>query len=337
MAKARKFTALVLSAVMTAAMAAPAYAESSAPEPISSGVVCSMELASKTVEWNGKTALKKGNNYVVTKDVTVSKKITVPAGVTLTVKDGAKLWVSTKGSLYIKGAVVVGKNSTMAVSGTLHQYKGKKLTVTGTVKFGNKADITLDGKVVENSKGVISGNPKKLSVSESALLSLKGKNSCAKLTDAVYAIQLSDVIEGYINTVVENDLDFSPMVSEMFPKERLAEIEENIKTQTGMTMTQFSALMTSQIKAQMKEEGSDMTDIKSLDMSAVDIKAKDLKNCYDSLTDEEKETLKQYYGDTKTVYSFSVGIWSDGKEIESDEIKSQTARMALVDGKWYMF
>ncbi len=357
MAMARKFTALLLSAVMTAGMAAvPAYAESAPIETVS----VSSQLLAKTVEWNGKTALKKGTNYVVTKNVTVSKKITVPAGVTLTVKDGAKLTIGFKGSLYIKGAVTVGKGSTLAVSGKLYQYKGKKLTITGTVKFGSKSDITLNGKVSQNSKGVISGTPKKLSVGDSAVLSLKGKNTCAKLNECLYADQISDTIMGYVKTFIDKDFDLYSLVNEMFPKKRAEDIDTRIKAQTGMTLKQFCELINAQLQVIMKDSGVESADLKALDLSSAEIKINDLENCYNDLDDDEKAILKDYYDNSRNVYSFDVSVIENGEEIaldnfsdfydpddndddddDDDDDNSDTddneITMVLVGNKWYMF
>lgn len=350
MAMAKKFTALLLSAVMTAGMAAvPAYAESAPARTVS----VSSQLLAKTVEWDGKAALKKGTNYTVTKDVTVSKKTTVPAGVTLTVKDGAKLTIGAKGTLYIKGAVTVGKGSTLAVSGKLNLYKGKKLTITGTVKFGSKSVVTLSGKVTQNAKGAISGTPKKLTIGDSAVLSLKGKNTCAKLNEAVYAGQISDTMMGYVKTFINNDFDMYTLINEMFPKKRADDIDARIKAQTGMTLKQFCELINTQLLTMLENSGAELSDLKALDLSSATIKINDLENCYNDLDDDEKAVLKEYYDNTKIVYSFDVSVLEDGKEVtlddfndfyaadddddDDDDTDDNEIKMALVGKKWYMF
>ncbi len=317
MAMARKLTALLLGAVMTAGMAAvPAYAETTAVQT----VVVSREFGAKTVEWNGKTALKKGTNYVVTKNVTVSKKITVPAGVTLTVKNGAKLSVGFKGSLYIKGAVTVGKGSTLAVSGKLYEYKDKKLTVSGTLKFGSKSDITLNGKVTQGTAGVISGTPKKLSVGANAELSLKGKNNCAKLNKALYPQQISDTVMGYVETFISNDLELYPVMCKMYPKKMLDGFDEQLSS-LGLTLKDYCDTLSAYLKESLKQdERVDMSMLKNIDLSSVEIVVKDLENCYDDLDAEFKAGLKEYYDDTRIVYTFDIVLMQNGKEIDFDDL-----------------
>ncbi len=329
MAKASKFAALVMSAVM-ASVAVPAYAEK--PSAQTSSV--SMTSAAETVSWNGIDTLEKGKDYVVTKSVTVSKKITVPKGVTITVKNGAKLWVSEEGSLYIKGTVVVEKGSALAVSGRLYQYKSKKLTIKGSLRFGDKSDITLNGKLSLSSAGAVSGEPKKLSLGENAVVSLKGKNSSQKLTKAVYAAQIADTLEDYTNTLIDNNLDLYLMVSKLYPKGAQDVLSEKVKAESGLTLEQYFDLMTLSIRLKLVEEGVDISKIKDIDRTGSGVKVTNLKNCYNELTAEEKDMLKKHYNNTKIVYSFEWYSTKNGKKVENAEIKSQT--MALVGDKWYL-
>lgn len=171
----KRLCALALCAALTAGATLPAAAE------VYSASVVHEYAATKAIEWDGKTVLEAGKSYVVTKNVTVSKKITVPSKTTLTVKNGAKLTVSSKGSLYIRGTVNVYSKSTLSVSGKLYEYSTKKLTVNGTLNFTKIATVTINGTLTVNSNGKITGEPKSITLGKNPTITIKGKCTCEKL------------------------------------------------------------------------------------------------------------------------------------------------------------
>ena len=81
--------AIILSAVIMAGSSVSAFAEA----PVQTVVVEQEYAASAAKTWDGKAALKAGQMYVIKKNVTVSGKVTLPKGTTLTVKKGAKLTI----------------------------------------------------------------------------------------------------------------------------------------------------------------------------------------------------------------------------------------------------
>ena len=135
--------AIILSAVIMAGSSVSAFAET----PVQTVVVEQEYAASAAKTWDGKAALKAGQKYVIKKNVTVSGKVTLPKGTTLTVKKGAKLTIGSKGALTVKGTLSVKSGATLAVSGTLTTAKGSKLIDAGTIKFAKTAKVTLGGKL----------------------------------------------------------------------------------------------------------------------------------------------------------------------------------------------
>ena len=89
--------AIILSAVIMAGSSVSAFAET----PVQTVVVEQEYAASAAKTWDGKAALKAGQKYVIKKNVTVSGKVTLPKGTTLTVKKGAKLTIGSKGALTV--------------------------------------------------------------------------------------------------------------------------------------------------------------------------------------------------------------------------------------------
>lgn len=222
----KKISALILSSVLLAGMTT-AFAES--PAPIQTAQVV-RENAAKASEWNGKTALKSGKSYVVTKDVTISKDVTVPKGAKLTIKNGAKLSVGAKGSLTINGTVTVGKGSTLAVSGALTQAKGKKLVVSGTVKLGKKSALTLNGSVTLKKGGVISGEPKTLDLGKNAKFAINGKLTSQKLLKAYDSAAISQLTENLAKKVYIDGKGYDAYV-ESYPAGVIAAMEEEYAKQ----------------------------------------------------------------------------------------------------------
>ena len=95
--------AIILSAVIMAGSSVSAFAEA----PVQTVVVEQEYAASAAKTWDGKAALKAGQKYVIKKNVTVSGKVTLPKGTTLTVKKGAKLTCAVV-PLLLASAVLLG-------------------------------------------------------------------------------------------------------------------------------------------------------------------------------------------------------------------------------------
>lgn len=228
----KKILALALSGAMLAC-GSVTFAKEYTPDTI----VTERSYAAKTTKWNGKTSLKAGKSYVVTSNVTISKKITVPSGTTLTVKNGAKLTVSTKGSLYIKGTVSVAKGGKLSVNGKLYEYKSGKLTVSGTANFGTKSTATIKGKLTVKSTGTIKGAPKSLTLAQTAVASIKGKNTCEKLDAAIDKNAISAMLNEFFTLVIE-DGDLYSAAKRAYPESYISYLNEQLNEQ-GASLKQY--------------------------------------------------------------------------------------------------
>lgn len=230
----KKAAALLLSAVIMAGASSAAFAES---EPQT--IVVEQEFgASAAKVWDGKSEMEAGQKYVLKKSVTISSKVTIPKGTTLTLNKGVKLGISAKGSLYVKGKLAMKAGSTLSVSGTFYTYKGSTASVSGTVKFNkNKAKVTIGGKLTVNKTGVVSGTPKSIKLGKNGTVVVKGKNTCKKLADLLKTgdstlEQDKKEIEELITKMMETmlvDGKYYDAVAMAVPEAVLKEAEEEFK------------------------------------------------------------------------------------------------------------
>ncbi len=251
----KKITALLLSGALMAGMTT-AFAEAPAPVQTAQTV---REYAAKAAEWNGKTAMKAGKAYVVTKNLTISKKVTLPKGATLTVKNGAKLAIGTKGTLNVKGTLTVAKGATLAVSGKLYEYKTGKLTVSGTASLGKKSNVTINGKLTVGSTGVIKGTPKSLTLAAVAATTIKGKNTCAKLAAAIDNNAISALLTDLF-TLSLVDGDYYGAVKRAYPASYV-EFLDGLFKEEGLSLKEYCAKYGEALKQQYADEGLDMDSI----------------------------------------------------------------------------
>lgn len=221
----KKISALILSGVLLAEMTT-AYAELPAQQTITTEA----QYYAGASEWNGKAELKAGKSYVVTKDVTISKAVTLPKGAKLTVKNGAKLTIGKNGALTVKGTLTINKKSTLAVKGSLTVAKSKKLVVSGNVIFAKTAKVKLNGKITINKTGRISGEPKSLSVGSSAKITANSKITSEKLYKEYDKAYLTDMCQSECEMVfVEGN--YYGLLESSFPKAMLERVKEDTEKQ----------------------------------------------------------------------------------------------------------
>lgn len=324
----KKICALALCAVLSAGAVMPAYAEE-----VYTASVTQELAASSAVEWNGKTELKAGQKYVVTKNVTISKKITVPSGTSLTVKNGAKLWVNTKGSLYIKGTVTVAEGATLAVSGKLYQYKGKKLTVNGTLSMGTKSSVTLNGKFTAGAKSVVKGEPKTLSVGENAVVKLNGKCTSKKLNKAVAPADNSDdeAVKQVLTEAVEAMVvkgDYAKAVEVMIPAGALEAIKaEYAAEESEMDFDSAMTMVSAMLMLIFTQELGGMPE---------KVEITELKTEYiDPASLELSDFAAEYYKNIENACKISGKYKLTCGENTLEQELGEDGTMVKVDGKWY--
>lgn len=334
--------AILLSAVLMAGSSVSAFAEA----PVQTVVVEQEYAASAAKTWDGKAALKAGQKYVIKKNTTVSGKVTLPKGTTLTVNKGAKLTIGSKGALTVKGTLSVKSGATLAVSGTLTTAKGSKVTDAGTIKFGKTAKVTLGGKLTVSKTGKVTGTPKSIKLAKTGTVDMKGTNSCKKLaallnTTADTTAQDKKDIETLLNNVankVLKDGDLYGAVKMAVPADLLKQAEEEFAAYTkeldpadeayGMTFEQFINAMFTALVGDM-----------AATVDSAKVTVTDLTDCKSKLTDEQKQMFansgditKAYVAKVKTDVTFKPGV--DTSKYNTDEIGELT--MVYAGGNWYI-
>lgn len=316
----KKLAALLLSAIISVS----AVTVTVSAQELQTAAITREAEASYT-KWNGKTTMQAGKNYIVTSDVTISKKVTVPAGTTLVVQKGAKLWINTKGALYIKGKLNVKAGGVLAVSGTLYQYKSKSLAVYGEMRFGSKSKVTLNGKVSIYSKGKVTGTPKTLSVGSAAAFTCAGENSCAKLDKYIDRTAIEKQLEAAFALAVK-DNDIYGAVNTLLCKEHIAAIDSAFAS-AGTTLKAYCDEYADTYMTELKNEGISSASVKSVDVKATKLTEKK------TLTGDIKTIADTYYNGGK-VYEVSCTVTV---KTSTDTYAEKTVLfMAEKDGAWYM-
>ncbi|MBQ8170742.1 MAG: hypothetical protein IJZ95_02005 [Oscillospiraceae bacterium] len=320
----KKLTAAVISAVMAVSF----VGATASAQQIQTATISSEYGASAAVKWNGKTALKAGQNYVVSSNVTVSKKITIPSGTTVTVQDGAKLWVSGKGSLYIKGKLVVKADSILAVTGKLHQYKGKVLKVYGQMRFASKASVTLNGKTTVYSKGSVTGTPNTCSVGPNATLTCSGKNSCKKLDEYIDRTAIAKRMDSYFTQSIK-ELDVYGGFKAIFSKAYINALEDAFSALGEMTLEDYCTAFTEEYKASLIKDGITPSKIKSVDVKLTEM-AEQKK-----LTGDLKTLADSYYKGWSKVYDVTCEVTVKTASASRTEV-AELVVICAKSGKWYL-
>lgn len=335
----KKAMAFILSAVIMAGASTAAFAES-APQTIT---VEQEYGASAAKTWDGKSAMKAGQSYVLKKNVTIKSKVTLPKGATLTVNKGVTLTIGAKGTLTVKGKLVVKSGATVTVSGKLVTAKGSTVSDSGTIKLAkNKANVTIGGKFVINKGGKITGTPKAISLGDSAKVTVKGTNSCKKLQTLLKGAA-NDVkadtaeIEKLLDTYVRKALkgDVYGAVTEVMPEDYIKQADAEIQKQYGVTLEKF---LNTYLVEMLKAYGVD-TDELAKQADSVSVKVTKLTDCLKDLTADQKAILsgcgkitKAYIAEIKAEIDGSVenipglSVNDDGGE----------ATVAYAGGKWYI-
>ena len=319
----KKLTAIVISAVMTMSL----VGVTATAHQIQTATISSEYGASAAVKWNGKTALKAGQNYVVSSNVTVSKKITIPSGTTVTVQDGAKLWISGKGTLYIKGKLVVTADSTLAVTGKLYQYKNKALQVYGQMRFASKASVTLNGKTTVYSKGSVTGTPKTCSVGPNAVITCSGKNSCTKLDKYIDRTAIAKRLDTYFTQNMK-ELDVYGGFKTIFSKAYISDLEDTFRSM-GITLADYCSAFADEYKSALKAEGITPSGIKSIDVAITEMAEKK------TLTSDLRMLADGYYKGWSKVYEITCEVTAKTSSASRTD-KAELVVICAKSGKWYI-
>ena len=338
--------AIILSAVIMAGSSVSAFAEA----PVQTVVVEQEYAASAAKTWDGKAALKAGQKYVIKKNVTVSGKVTLPKGTTLTVKKGAKLTIGSKGALTVKGTLSVKSGATLAVSGTLTTAKGSKLTDAGTIKFAKTAKVSLGGKLTVSKTGKVTGAPKSIKLAKTGSAAITGTNSCKKLAALLSTAadstkdtlaQDKKEVETFLNNVADSVIKDGSVYSAIkmaVPADYFKQTEDEFNAYTktldpsdeayGMTFEQFiDALLSAQIESITNS------------VQSIKISVADLSDCKSKLTADQKQMYancgdiaKAYIAKIKSDVTFKPGADTSG--YNTDDLGEITVVNA--GGNWYI-
>lgn len=336
----KKISALILSGVLLAGMTT-AFAEA----PVQQTVTTEAQYYAGASEWNGKTELKAGKSYVVTKDVTISKAVTLPKGAKLTVKNGAKLTIGKNGALTVKGTLTINKKSTLNVKGSLTIAKSKKLVVSGNVTFAKTAKVKLNGKVTINKTGKVSGEPKSLSVGSSAKITANGKITSAKLYKEYDKAYLTDMCQSECEmTFVEGN--FYGYLESFFPKavfeiakaDTEKQLEEYAKELEAMgyddveiTFEEYLDGVLEMIVAlaSMEFDGAAITGVEpagDISIEYMDISELNL----------DENSYAEYYGDIERVADVTYPyVLKSGDQVS--EVITMSGVCVYSGGKWYLY
>ena len=346
--KFRRITALLVGAAIMAASSTAVYAESVPQTPADTQTVTVVQDfgASAAKTWDGKSALKAGEKYVLTKSVTLSKKVEIPKGTTLTLNKGVKLGISAKGSLYIRGTLAMKSGSTLSVSGKLYTYSGSKISDTGAIKLNtNKATVTIGGTLTVNKGGKISGTPKSIKLGKNAKVTIKGTNSCKKLASLLSSSDIEqdkkDISErlNTLMTMIMVDKDYYNAIKESTPAPIFKETEEQFEASKAamaddpnyaefkdMTYEDFINEFCGALYGYVLENTGTVKSVK--------IEVAKLTDCMKTLTDEDKEMFTGC-GDITKAYIADIKSAMDTEKTGSVE-EELSVKMAYVDGKWYI-
>ena len=317
----RKIAALAMCAVMAASAAMTVTA--GAVDVQTAEVV--REYAAAPIVWNGTTALKDNSSYIVTGEITVSSKITIPENTTVSVKSGARLTVSKKGTLIVNGRLNVNSGSSMMVFGTMKLNSGKRITSSGDFRFGSASNITLDGIFAINNGGTLQGEPASFSTASDSTLKIYGKNFCKKVAEVANERSLVTIFdELYTAAIIDNDI--YSVVKKTVPAKALAEAESIFKAE-GSSLSAYCKTFGDQYQKDLKSEGIDVSKI--TDVTASINKVTDITG---SLTSEQIMQLYSYYpGYTKVVKAeMNIALNGTGKS------EAVEATMVLIGKNWYM-
>ncbi len=316
----KKMIAVILSAVM----AASCFTASACAQQLETATVM-QEYGATAVRWNGKTQLKAGKTYAVTSNVTISGKVTIPAGTTLIVMKNAKLWVSSKGSLYIKGKLNIRSGSTLAVTGGLYLYKGASLLNYGETRFSDKSVVTLNGKTTVYASGSIAGSPKKLSVGSNADVVCKGKNSCQKLNSYIERTAIETKLDGFFTRAIQKSDIYGAMKSAM-SAEYIADIDKSLAAM-GITFEQFCNSFGDEYKLALGENNIDPETIKSIDVKITDMDR-------EAPEEELAEIAEIYYSNADKCYEIECEVTI--KTAASTYTEEAEVTVVLQNGKCYL-
>lgn len=147
------------------------------------------------IRWTGSLILRENCNYYIDSEVSISKerRVTLPEGSNLIVKNGGALTVYAGSSLTVKGGLIVEPSARVAVSGRLIAANGSSIVNYGTFSATGSSTLELSSGFVTASRGItaFSGkvnvyrtgsliNRNRLTFTENSAVTLTGSAMCER-------------------------------------------------------------------------------------------------------------------------------------------------------------
>jgi GH25 family lysozyme M1 (1,4-beta-N-acetylmuramidase) len=176
------------------------------------------------VEWNGRAALERGINYVITGSVRLASDLTIPDGVRIEVLRGGELLLGRDMRLIlngrltvridaalelISGEIIIGNNGALNILGDFKQAEKTTLSIAngGNIEVQNRGNFTSAGSVnifpdsELNNSGVIN-------FYESAAVMVRGninnRNNARVFVNNTVTVALSGNVTNYGSVTIES-------------------------------------------------------------------------------------------------------------------------------------
>lgn len=108
------------------------------------------------IRWTGSLALKENMSYYIDSEVKISgnKRVTLPKGCRLLIKDGGSLLVYEGSALTVKGEIIVEPSARVAVSGKFIAQDGSSVKNHGTFSGTKSSLFELSSEFITGNKGI---------------------------------------------------------------------------------------------------------------------------------------------------------------------------------------
>ncbi len=168
----------------------------------------------QVIEWDGKSALEKGNSYVVTETVKVKSAFTIPENTKLSVKEGGELKVYKKGALTVKGELLISDGGKIFNSGTISVKKNAEFNIYGVFQSSVSGNLNVSGNMTVYRQGVAEISSA-MKLYKSAYIYNRGeiyfyKSSNATLSGEIKTDKSSQLhLQGILNITVSGQINVS--------------------------------------------------------------------------------------------------------------------------------
>ena len=160
--------------------------------------------AASAIIWDGKAEIKSGRTYYVLGEIKVKTTITIPEDSKISVRDGAKMTISSKGKMIVRGELSAAIGGTIVNYGSLSVKKGGKLNVYGSMQSSVSAVLDIAGSLTVYNRGTLETSSS-TKIFKDAQVYIKGLTSFYKSSEVT--------VSGTITTVENSTLELRGIMS----------------------------------------------------------------------------------------------------------------------------